>query len=556
MFNIPTHETVRQRSLRPKDTIEEPARAELASLAHECFPPIEESKVIITEYSQNVVRSSTYTLEEVLSSECILQPNNPIPHIRWIYVEYYKMGIFWGSDHRFAQWGTDPVIFEKSPIPLLQARMAELDANAGRRPLEEEDIPGYKRIGKYYREYPGCPEWLGIRVNASSWLQTEPYQLLLDYLTSQPKIAQSLQREHQTDLEYGIHFINAIQAIKGAQCEERPGLLDLRTVAAKEDVYTYGSWDDNIERLEFYGEHTLLSCGSPRLYEFVANRLHRKDDVLRQNLDCALLYYTLARVSIENDEMMQDAPERALNKVFTRLKNSRSTNRAHIELVFSLQQTVLDGLEYLEENKRELPIWGIPPWDNHLVNFHPNHSPPPNIQELIQAEMDLISKDFDKIIDHWRLLKSKVDRYLDVLLQFRVLDQQELAVSQNQIAAKNQSLAVEEARTARVQSRSIFVFTAITIIFLPLSFFTSYFGMNFMDILNTAHTSSYFWKIAAPVSGTILVGIFPTSQYLSRDRNVTLDEEEAISGDLKAESEASWRRRLGFRKGKVKLKLR
>jgi hypothetical protein len=64
----------------------------------------------------------------------------------------------------------------------------------------------------------------------------------------------------------------------------------------------------------------------------------------------------LARVSIENDEMMQDTPERALNKIFAGLKNKRAVDRKHVEVIFNLQQAVLDGLEYLEENQRELPI--------------------------------------------------------------------------------------------------------------------------------------------------------------------------------------------------------
>ena len=53
-------------------------------------------------------------------------------------MEYYKMGTFWGSDYRFSQWGTDPALFEKSPIVLLQDRLAELDREAGCPPLEEE----------------------------------------------------------------------------------------------------------------------------------------------------------------------------------------------------------------------------------------------------------------------------------------------------------------------------------------------------------------------------------------------------------------------------------
>lgn len=125
------------------DTLaEEPTKDELLALACECFPSIEESRVVITEYSVNALCRLEYTLEEVLASKCILQPGDFAPRVRWIYVEYHKMGTFWGSDYRFAQWGTDPALFEKSPIVLLQDRLAELDREAGRPPLEEEDLPG------------------------------------------------------------------------------------------------------------------------------------------------------------------------------------------------------------------------------------------------------------------------------------------------------------------------------------------------------------------------------------------------------------------------------
>ena len=135
-------ELKRQRLITSKSDLEEPTRDELSALTFECFPRIEESRVTITEYSQNALRKSEYTLEEVLASDCILQPGDLVPCVRWIYVEYYKLGTFWGSDHRSSQWGTDPVLFEKSPILLLQDRLAELDREAGRPPPEEEDIPG------------------------------------------------------------------------------------------------------------------------------------------------------------------------------------------------------------------------------------------------------------------------------------------------------------------------------------------------------------------------------------------------------------------------------
>jgi Mg2+ and Co2+ transporter CorA len=209
---------------------------------------------------------------------------------------------------------------------------------------------------------------------------------------------------------------------------------------------------------------------------------------------------------------------------------------------------VLDGLEYLEENKRELPIWGIPPFGNHHVCFHPEHTPPATIRDLIQHEMDLVDRDFDKIIDHWKSLARKVDRHLDVLLQFRVLEQQELTISQRHMATQQQNLAIEEAKSSRVQSRSVMIFTAITIIFLPLSFFTWYFGMNLTDIVKTEHDSRYFWMVAGSISGSIVIASFAIAKCLSVVREPPPDLEKATN----VESETSWRSRPGLTKGKIK----
>jgi hypothetical protein len=407
----------------------------------------------------------------------------------------------------------------------------------------DENLIGYKRIGKYYREVPGCPEYIGLRVSPWSWLKSEPYELLLDYLSHRPSLSKELQRSRQNDLKYGLSYIDAIRFLKETAYQARPGLREIHRCAEKEGVYSYGSWDDHVERLEFYRDHTLLSCGTPRLLNAVADRLLRKEDPLRQYPDSALLYYTLARVSIENDEMMQDAPERALNNVFARLKHNRAVDRKHVEVIFNLQQAVLDGLEYLEENQRELPIWGIPPFESHQVNFHPDHTPSGNICGLIQREMDLVERDFKSIIRHWGALKSKVDRHLDVLLQFRVLEQQELAIEQGNLATQQQNMAVEEAKRSGMQARSILVFTALTIVFLPLSFFTSYFAMDLTDISRIS--SRAFWTITAPIT----VGIIAIVSVLVIIMNKVEqhDEEQAMGPGGESEPEQSLRSRLGSR---------
>jgi len=371
----------------------------------------------------------------------------------------------------------------------------------------------------------------------------------MEYLSSRPFLSKELQRTQQNDLEYGLCYIDAVRFLKDAAYQARPGLREVHQCADNEEVYAYGSWDDHVERLEFYREHTLLSCGSPRLFKVVADRLLRKEDSLRQYPDCALLYYTLVRVSIENDEMMQDSPERALNKIFARLKNHRPVDRKHVELIFNLQQAVLDGLEYLEENQRELPIWGIPPFENHQVNFHPDHTPSKIICDLIQHEMDLVDKDFNSIIRHWGALKSKVDRHLDIILQFRVLEQQELAIDQRNMATKQQNMAVEEAKRSGVQARSILVFTALTIVFLPLTFFTSYFDMDLSDMSRI--NSRVFWTITGPISVGIIVIVFALVKAMNAVQQH--DEERAMKSRDDIEAESSWRFPLRLRCSKLKL---
>ena len=50
------------------------------------------------------------------------------------------------------------------------------------------------------------------------------------------------------------------------------------------------------------------------------------------------------------------------------------------------------------------------------------------------------------------------------------------------------------------RDKAILAFTIVTIIFLPLSFITSYLGMNTADIRTTNATQHLFWAIAAPIA--------------------------------------------------------
>ena len=131
-----------------------PSFEELAALASVCFPALRDVPVVITEFSRDSCRVARHTLREVLESNRLLEPPIGEGHIRWVFAEYYKLGTFWGSDQRCFQWGTDPAIFENSPIRLLQERLAELDRAAGRSPPERDELPGEWNPISIYMQSP------------------------------------------------------------------------------------------------------------------------------------------------------------------------------------------------------------------------------------------------------------------------------------------------------------------------------------------------------------------------------------------------------------------
>ncbi|KAI4125314.1 MAG: hypothetical protein LQ338_004328 [Usnochroma carphineum] len=76
---------------------------------------------------------------------------------------------------------------------------------------------------------------------------------------------------------------------------------------------------------------------------------------------------------------------------------------------------------------------------------------------------------------------------MEALFQLRSIEQNELAIVSDS------------------QNKAILIFTGVTIVFLPLSFFTSYYGMNLSSIVNTEKTEGYFWKLCGSIALIIVV---------------------------------------------------
>ncbi|MDI1491287.1 MAG: hypothetical protein OHK93_002496 [Ramalina farinacea] len=108
----------------------------------------------------------------------------------------------------------------------------------------------------------------------------------------------------------------------------------------------------------------------------------------------------------------------------------------------------------------------------------------PKLSERIEERIEMIKANHKHLP---RLLKD-LKGSLDVLFQIRTMEQNELTLM------------------AESNNRAILVFTIVTIIFLPLSFFTSYFGMNIRGVADTDKTERYFWTVCGVVT-TFVVGL-------------------------------------------------
>ncbi|KAL8705938.1 MAG: hypothetical protein Q9201_000993 [Fulgogasparrea decipioides] len=95
------------------------------------------------------------------------------------------------------------------------------------------------------------------------------------------------------------------------------------------------------------------------------------------------------------------------------------------------------------------------------------------------------------------LVKTRHDRFENLLIDARQSMEalfQLRSIEQNELAIVSDS-----------QNKAVLIFTGVTIVFLPLSFFTSYYGMNLSNIANTDKTEEYFWKLCGSIAFFIVL---------------------------------------------------
>jgi hypothetical protein len=99
-------------------------------------------------------------------------------------------------------------------------------------------------------------------------------------------------------------------------------------------------------------------------------------------------------------------------------------------------------------------------------------------------------------------------------------------------------------------SKAITIFTIVTVIFLPLSFVTSYLGMNSVDIRGGTFTQGLFWAIAIPIAASLVGGLWVALRFRRRIRRFVVGTlgtcsrlyRNIVRGAASLESGGFWRR--------------
>jgi len=143
-----------------------------------------------------------------------------------------------------------------------------------------------------------------------------------------------------------------------------------------------------------------------------------------------------------------------------------------------LQVSYVRKLELFQ--RLETDIGTLVEADYISANAHDNNQ---SANERVKWAIKVVSED-KRYVDH---MLEDLTASLNALFHLRSIEQNELAMVTDD------------------QNRALYLFTGITIVFLPLSFFTSYFGMNIADIRETDMEQGGFWKFCGAITAALIL---------------------------------------------------
>lgn len=114
-----------------------------------------------------------------------------------------------------------------------------------------------------------------------------------------------------------------------------------------------------------------------------------------------------------------------------------------------------------------------------------------------------LTEALEKLKTYRSQVEDMIDRVQKALRDFDRL----LEIVQKQTQLEDGYISRHQADLAKVQNRSVIIFTVFSVVFLPLSFFTSVFGMNTREWGGGDNLSlSTIFSIGVPISVTLIAG--------------------------------------------------
>ncbi|CAN9264589.1 unnamed protein product [Alternaria alternata] len=130
------------------------------------------------------------------------------------------------------------------------------------------------------------------------------------------------------------------------------------------------------------------------------------------------------------------------------------------------------------------------------------------------VSLNLMKETVDLLIHQITSISKDAEHTRKMLLNLLDLKSNAASLAEARSSAK-------EAQAATTQGRAVMLFTIITVVFLPLSFFTSYFGQNVKELTGDENnpTSWDLWRVATPITVVVIVVALLVAFYITRPKS-------------------------------------
>ncbi|KAK3384848.1 hypothetical protein B0H63DRAFT_172340 [Podospora didyma] len=138
--------------------------------------------------------------------------------------------------------------------------------------------------------------------------------------------------------------------------------------------------------------------------------------------------------------------------------------------------------------------------------------------KLRETLIDIVTQDITGYKKQVKRMTEDAQRTKDSLMDLLDLEQKEESLEEAHYSNEEADTAREQADETADQSQILFLFTIVTIIFLSLPFFTSYFGMNVKEFTGDEGNTDqrFIWTIMGPLPGAVIAGLLGVAFYMYR----------------------------------------